>query len=228
MNASHETEESVSESVSEPTTEPITEPPTESPTKTPTEPPTEAPTEPPTEPPTEAPTEPEIEFTIKTRDTVPEGTSIEFNVAVNQRCWPKISMPNNIFFMDAQIINSTNSQHLDYNSHIFQNCSRFQEFIKDVLGSEYNDRDEISCYKNEFFNNNVLIVLLIQRNAAPLEHKINAVTKSGSEICISISANEMNLTGGYMGCIQNHIILIEVDKKMVRDVDTISHYVTLW
>ena len=61
-------------------TEPTTEPATETPTETPTEAPTEAPTESPTEPPTEAPTEPEIEFTIKGRETMLEGQPVEFDL----------------------------------------------------------------------------------------------------------------------------------------------------
>ena len=83
----------------EPETEPTeaaTEAPTESEpaTEAPTEPATEAPTEKPTEPPTEPATEPEpeIEIAIKARDTMLEGTPIEFDVGYVNR---KTSSPLN-------------------------------------------------------------------------------------------------------------------------------------
>ena len=92
-------EEVMNTEESEPTTEapseteaeigPTTEPATESLTEAPTEAPTEAlpgpPTEAPTEAPTETPTEPEMEFTIKGRETMLEGQPVEFILGFNQK-----------------------------------------------------------------------------------------------------------------------------------------------
>ena len=73
-----EVTEPITDKPTEPATEPATEAPTEPATEAPTEPVTEAPTEPETEPETVPPTQPKVDFTYIARDTMLDGSTVDF------------------------------------------------------------------------------------------------------------------------------------------------------
>ena len=154
-------EVNTTEAQTEPATEPSTEAPTEQPTEAPTEVPTEPSTEAPTEPATEAPTEPEIEIAIKARDTMLEGTPVEFEVvnvnAVGLFSYEKLQQTK----MTALI---KDGSEYDYKRAFNIFVARSIEEFKSHFSASSADKHQriekyIEKYNESYFKKNVVIIL---------------------------------------------------------------------
>ena len=152
---SEPTTEAPSETEAE--TEPTTEPATETPTETPTEAPTEAPTESPTEPPTEAPTEPEIEFTIKGRETMLEGQPVEFDLGYSNY-WQSPKDRNVLTYVTVPIQNGSEIENKrSLCVCIARTLSEFKEVVS--IFTQENALPEYEKYDESYFRDHVLLVM---------------------------------------------------------------------
>ena len=212
---------SETEAETEPTTEPATESLTEAPTEAPTEALPEPPTEAPTEAPTETPTEPEMEFTIKGRETMLEGQPVEFDIL--SRDFGGTSKKFDIINSKASVIPIKGGDDFDYRRRFIILSGRtFEEFSSNM---KILDRDnymlnepEFQRYNKSYFKDKAVIILCQGGG-------VKRLVKNGAELCIGAETRLNKPDDIRPAVIEFPIQFIEIEKAVLDGIDTISFYV---
>ena len=218
---------SETEAETEPTTEPATEAPTEAPTEALPEPPTEAPTEASTEPPTEAPTEPEMEFTIKGRETMLEGQQVTFHLGYSsddEVPW-KYGPDGVAGALNYVQVPIKDGSSLDNKRSICVCIARTLPEFKEAV-SIFRPEDaltEYDKYDETYFRNHVLLILYGGLNVGG-KWTAEMVTKKGAELCIGLSDTVRISNPNTVYPAMTYLIQqgLEISKEDFGGIDTIS------
>ncbi|MCI8331993.1 MAG: hypothetical protein HFE78_04140 [Clostridiales bacterium] len=202
-------------------TEPETEAPTEPETEPPTEAPTEVPTQPATEPLTEAPTEPEVEITIKARDTMLEGTPVDFTLRNdNNPGYLDPSLRDKELFVSITVPIQNGTKFDNKRGIVLLVVRSFNEFRE--AASIFKEKDWLSEYDEQYFQNNVLIMLYGTAPYLGLGWSVEEVKKDGAELCLGL-ADKVTLPDAiYLCAIQDIQQRIEISRADFDGIDTIS------
>jgi len=219
------TTEPPTEAPSEAPTEAPTTAPTEAPTEAPSEAPTEAPTEVPTEPSTEAPTEPEIEIAIKARDTMLEGTPVEFDVVTSDFGGLQFEKLNPMM-MIAPI---KNGSEYDYKRGFCiitaRSLEEFNANFSSLIRPGYYDmfpeavqKKMLEKYNTTYFEKQAVFILCQGSD-------VDEVVKNGTELCIGASTRLKKPDDILPDVARFYVRFIEVNKADLNGIDTISFFV---
>ena len=245
----------VSDIVTDPTdeiTEPITDKPTEPATEAPTEPVTEAPTEPATEPETVPPTQPKVDFTYFARDTMLDGSTVDFySGACFEQLTPDDGIIDNEFMIECDVHETTEKDLIvtprigiivinTYEEYIGY-CEKYYDMIKEVnlryskklvdypkswerFYDSYDQIPQYQAYDRDFFIYNDLIISNTYHASSPLG--FHNITKNGAELCISVGIG-LRREGLIFPTVvpKGGARCYEISKSDMDGIDTISLYV---